>query len=1572
MPILDHQQVLSSEIKGYVKEILEYKQKLQQTPEENSKYQAKTQFVKISSNAVKWLSTKDKIDLYKQFKIIEEAISTNILAFQTDEQNKIFVNADNHVSKILGDPNSDTNRSFILVNRTLITANKEAKDIDIINLQLTDLNLMEYLKDAADPTISPMNTEKIYAIPITPPFIDNVQLTSCEFYLNNNLSSGSNNAQIVTKQQIISELKKMYSGDIPSNQTGNLGILTDVKKKYYDALTDADANKKDALKRILKKTIKEKNTKSSTQYNIFKIKVKNKFEGEDVAPLPGDADNKPSGDPKAIYRVLDKYIVAPAKKKTPEKTIELKLTLEKFQKEIEYEFIIMVPSTTIDVSTKENSSESFFKLSRANFNNMQLLNILYKIIFKEQTVSFNQLKPDYNIDINVMIPQLDEAAKKSIITILQFKDEYARKHVLSSIDLSGKEKYDGGFYIFQKDGSITADNTNDNINGNVKNGLGYRPKVGITGISVDTQGKIGVLRRATVNLKAFDREQLEMVQTLYMRPGVFLFLEWGWSICPKQGSLDTSIVGPKQRSLDTLIRNNTYIDFFTTNTKKDIDIHEMIDVKKKESYGHYDTMFGVISNYTWSMNDAGEYDITINLTSNTTSLLALQMSRNSKATSDSSFRVNIFDKFRDYFDVLTKNNKNFTVLSNEYKNGKFDNDKIKLFSDTDEIPFIMFDNVKVASKNVGEKSVTSSPPKPKTKTVEDLIKWMNTNNTTSKPAYVDVTFKLSFIVNHPKINVLSKDVVANKNITPGEWEKSKSNKNLPASNFKLEPVFIFTSFAGDIYFNLKPEITNKTHTVRFPLIENLPFWGQTNLANEYMAIQDYDSNGLLNTVIDQISKVVPVFSDWRNLCTNGKINNTQIKKPFIQQYYDWLKAGIEKRKEIVTIDNKDYSAVNPRFSVNGLPNDLQIADESFEIQKFNDTFYNGLIEVYTSAYNIFSDTIYMYGDNTPIHFTTYDMLIKSIQVKGISNDAYQSIINNPRLTNTIKESIYINPKAYYNCSRLNFIQKRKDTINIKWETQTIDVLKNGSQKEKITYKDIGEYPVNNVNNSYEEVNQTSESTGGSAGGSVTAQQNLESKITKSGGMKPFYISLKYLFVLLNDALSNKNTASGISHPTGSTAQINYEDYINKLTDPTNDKMIAKLKKLIIDIKKEDNDYVKITDNNEKIKYLNNILRSEISGYNQEVANIKSSLFAGINLTSPVCTRKIGDLMSIQQDNVVFLTKKIVENIFKSKKNNPSPNELQQNLTKLSVDNVDNVDGVDKTGLTYNNILLSTFVSCKFINNSIEQSSTLDAFIKSIFSEIFNASGNIIDLAMSESESKNSKSPELIKIYDRVGESVTQLNTYKPFIFSTLSNLSIMKSLTFSSKLPSSFQRVAFVAASPIAGSSNNENIVNKTLNRLSGNYVNNPTKFKFFNGVLHGDEEDSGEEIRSANNETLKGLLETPLDYSLVLENKNFPAFYSNYISNKYIMDSKQSDRDKFEDAVRTGTLDEKFLIPPVGLELSFTIDGTSGLQWGNLFTIDYLPNGLNNAVFQINKLTDDIKEDGWVTNISGILRKLG
>tara|TARA_Y100000356_G_scaffold130161_1_gene132099 strand:+ start:1249 stop:4905 length:3657 start_codon:yes stop_codon:yes gene_type:complete len=147
---------------------------------------------------------------------------------------------------------------------------------------------------------------------------------------------------------------------------------------------------------------------------------------------------------------------------------------------------------------------------------------------------------------------------------------------------------------------------------------GYVPLPGI--IDADLIYKSdGQFAQATVNMKCYSRSQLVLLDILYMRPGIHLLLEFGWSsyLDNKTGELRTydTFISP---ALDfTLNKTGVPVDDGEDGTKpspyknnsKHSTILGLIENERIARSGNYEGIFGKITNFNWSFDPSdGSYN----------------------------------------------------------------------------------------------------------------------------------------------------------------------------------------------------------------------------------------------------------------------------------------------------------------------------------------------------------------------------------------------------------------------------------------------------------------------------------------------------------------------------------------------------------------------------------------------------------------------------------------------------------------------------------------------------------------------------------------------------------------------------------------------------------------------------------------------------------------------------------------------------------------------------------------------------------------------------------------------------
>ena len=217
---------------------------------------------------------------------------------------------------------------------------------------------------------------------------------------------------------------------------------------------------------------------------------------------------------------------------------------------------------------------------------------------------------------------------------------------------------------------------------------GFAPMPGLIGAKVEYY-KSGALSKATVNMKCYTRNQLALMDVLYMRPGYNLLLEFGWSqYLDNDGTLQTYdnfispalsfVLDPIPQSptpplLDLSGINPAFLGFFpdtkfsntpspTNNneffTPNDIDnlyngyreskeapqdnsasyshfdVLNLIQKERIGRAGNYEGVFGKINNFKWTFNPDGSYDCSVDLIGMGDMMESLKINTRLQETSD--------------------------------------------------------------------------------------------------------------------------------------------------------------------------------------------------------------------------------------------------------------------------------------------------------------------------------------------------------------------------------------------------------------------------------------------------------------------------------------------------------------------------------------------------------------------------------------------------------------------------------------------------------------------------------------------------------------------------------------------------------------------------------------------------------------------------------------------------------------------------------------------------------------------------------------------------------------------------
>ena len=132
--------------------------------------------------------------------------------------------------------------------------------------------------------------------------------------------------------------------------------------------------------------------------------------------------------------------------------------------------------------------------------------------------------------------------------------------------------------------------------------FGLRPMPGIMSMETKTENR-GSLRTSVVRVKAWNRVQFEILDILYLRLGYSVLLEFGNTLYFENNG--------------TLIKNrpvSLQAGFLAGNYDVDT-LQQAISELRLKSNGNYDAVFGKVTNFSWTFEPNGSYDITITIKS---------------------------------------------------------------------------------------------------------------------------------------------------------------------------------------------------------------------------------------------------------------------------------------------------------------------------------------------------------------------------------------------------------------------------------------------------------------------------------------------------------------------------------------------------------------------------------------------------------------------------------------------------------------------------------------------------------------------------------------------------------------------------------------------------------------------------------------------------------------------------------------------------------------------------------------------------------------------------------------------
>ena len=132
----------------------------------------------------------------------------------------------------------------------------------------------------------------------------------------------------------------------------------------------------------------------------------------------------------------------------------------------------------------------------------------------------------------------------------------------------------------------------------------------IESVEIDTSGGNNTLKVANVKIKVFTLKQLEMFELFFLRPGMNVVMEYGWNSSVRTNyDLESKMFATKNHK-DYIAKYTEFLSYQEEGYKKAK--IEYLDLLQKTG-GDYDFMAGKVTNFTYSIDTDGTYNVDIEI-----------------------------------------------------------------------------------------------------------------------------------------------------------------------------------------------------------------------------------------------------------------------------------------------------------------------------------------------------------------------------------------------------------------------------------------------------------------------------------------------------------------------------------------------------------------------------------------------------------------------------------------------------------------------------------------------------------------------------------------------------------------------------------------------------------------------------------------------------------------------------------------------------------------------------------------------------------------------------------------------
>ena len=143
--------------------------------------------------------------------------------------------------------------------------------------------------------------------------------------------------------------------------------------------------------------------------------------------------------------------------------------------------------------------------------------------------------------------------------------------------------------------------------GGIDNNEHFSIQPGITSVSSNSQGPLGLIRKTTVNFTVHNPHDFDYIYSKYfLRPGALLFVDFGW---------DTAFQNKSIYSPSSLLNQSQESGF---------DLEEILYSENgiiEKANGDMETVVGFVTNFSSTLNDIGLYECSVTISSKNSALI---------------------------------------------------------------------------------------------------------------------------------------------------------------------------------------------------------------------------------------------------------------------------------------------------------------------------------------------------------------------------------------------------------------------------------------------------------------------------------------------------------------------------------------------------------------------------------------------------------------------------------------------------------------------------------------------------------------------------------------------------------------------------------------------------------------------------------------------------------------------------------------------------------------------------------------------------------------------------------------